>query len=80
MRSDESGTLIICIYVDDVLCLGTQMSIEKGIQDIKKYYSIKRTSKVQEYVGCTFLQDLQNKKIFFCQPGLISRLEKEFST
>jgi hypothetical protein len=78
MRQDESGILILCIYVDDVLCIGTSASIEKGIKDILNYFTIKHTKEVKEYVGCSIVRDIKTKKIYFCQPGLINRLEMEF--
>jgi hypothetical protein len=72
MRQDESGILILCIYVDDVLCIGTSASIEKGIKDILNYFTIKHTKEVKEYVGCSIVRDIKTKKIYFCQPGLIN--------
>ena len=72
MRQDENGVLILCIYVDDVLCIGSSASIKKVINDILKFFTIKHTKDVKEYVGCSIFRDIKNKKNYFCQPGLIN--------
>lgn len=77
-RHNEYGIIILCVYVDDVLCIGTPEAINSAIVDIKKFYNIKHSDKVTEYVGCTFLSSGKTKDLFLCQQALIDRMEKEF--
>jgi hypothetical protein len=79
-RTNGKESLILCIYVDDILCIGNKKEIDCGIQELQKYYNIKRTMEVREYVGCTILRKEEDKnKLFLCQPELINRLVREFS-
>lgn len=78
LRADDNGTVILCIYVDDVLCIGDQHAINKAISDIASVFSIKQTTEVREYVGCTFLHSLDENTMFLCQTELINQMEKEF--
>ena len=77
-RENNDGMIIICIYVDDILIVGSQSSIEAAVQDLKTKFTVKRVGTLQEYVGCTVLRSGREKKVQYCQSGLISRLEKDF--
>ena len=50
-KKDESGTIIICLYVDDLLCIGDKKAIEKFKRDIKKFFNTKEEVTFDEYVG-----------------------------
>ena len=51
-RNDEHGTAILCIYVDDVLIIGNQSTINKTIEDIEKVFDIRKEGKLHDYLGC----------------------------
>ena len=68
----------LCIYVDDVLCIGHDNLIRKVIQDIKTRFSIKEIGKMSEYVGCTINQ-VENG-VYLSQRDLIFKMQESFST
>jgi hypothetical protein len=69
---NQFGFVILCISVDDVLCIGNKEAIDSAVDDINQVLSIKRTKEVKEYVGCTFWKDEKNNCLFLCQPDLIA--------
>ena len=53
MRKDEEGIVVICVYVDDVLCFGNEESVKEAIKEIEKLYKVKRTGNLGEFIGVT---------------------------
>jgi phosphotransacetylase len=58
-RKDESGTELICVYVDDCLITGERTAIHNAINDIESRFETRRLGTLNEYIGCTF-QDMKN--------------------
>ena len=52
MRNDQNRTIIVCLYIDNMLCVGDKEAIEAFKKEIKKYFVTKEEGKVQDYVGC----------------------------
>ena len=52
MEENENGIVIICLYIDDMLCVGDKLAIEKFKKEIKKYFVTKEEGAVNEYVRC----------------------------
>ena len=77
-RENDDGMVIICVYVDDILIVGSQQSIEATVRDLKTKFTVKRVGALQEYVGCTVLRSGREKRVQFYQNDLINRLEKDF--
>ena len=42
-----SGTLILCVYIDDTLCIGNQKCIDKFKKDIKEHFTVKEEGKMK---------------------------------
>jgi hypothetical protein len=78
IHKDKYGTVMLCVYVDDVLCIGDIVAIQKAIQAIQKHFAIKQMSQVKTYIGCSFVWDNTKTKLFLCQPELIAKMKKDF--
>ena len=77
-RSDQDGTIILCIYVDDALMIGDDSAITKTVVQLRSKLSLKEVGILKEYVGCTIIHELEKKKLIMCQPDLLTKLEKTF--
>ena len=76
-RIDEKGTVIICVYVDDILCIGDRKAIDSVKEELAKHFSVKDEGKMGEYVGCSVIRDSIGNVIFH-QPHLIKKIKLEF--
>jgi hypothetical protein len=79
-RTDEQGTIILCIYVDDALMIGDDGAITKTVKQLREKLSLKEVGELQEYVGCTILKNREQNRLIMCQPDLLSKLEKKFKS
>ena len=54
MRTTEKGTVtvIVCVYIDDTLCLGKKEAISDFKNELKKHFAIKEEGEMKQYVGC----------------------------
>ena len=52
MRNDQNGTIIVCLYIDDTLCVGDKEALDAFKKEIKKYFVMKEEGEVEDYVGC----------------------------
>jgi hypothetical protein len=75
-RTTDSGTVFLCLYVDDFLLVGDNDAIVEAIQEIKAAYTVKELGPVEEYVGCNI--KFMGDKILITQPDLIQKLKKNF--
>ena len=50
MRNDQNGTIIICLYIDDTLCVGNKRAINIFKKEIKKYFVTKEEGKLDDWV------------------------------
>ena len=77
-QSDRSGTVILCIYVDDALMIGDDEAIKKTVAQLCSKLSLKEVGQLKEYVCCTILRRKGEKNLFMWQPDLVKRMEKIF--
>ena len=77
-RIDEKGIVIICLYVDDLLCTGDKDAVLQAVKDIKEHYNIKENDEgpESEFVGVTYEQTPDG--IVILQPDTIETLCKQF--
>ena len=52
MRNDQNGTVIICLYIDDTLCVGDTEALDTFKKEIKEHFITKEEGKVEDYVVC----------------------------
>ena len=71
------GTVILCIYLDDMLVVGDIEAIKAFKQEIKQFFNTKEEEPMEEYVRCKVVRKGNNKMHMF-QPGIMNNLEKEF--
>ena len=76
-RTDDNGTLIICVYVNDILCIRDRKAIDLIKKELSKYFSVKDERKMEEYVGCSVVQDVIGNVILH-QPHLLKKINLEF--
>ena len=71
--------LFIGVYVDDILCLGTNSDITNWFhQTISKYFTITINSKISSFLGMQVDHDITNKIITISQPGYIETILERF--
>ena len=68
---------MICIYVDDTLCIGDEKALEKFISEIKSYFNIIEEGTLDEYVGCE-LKKISENEITMMQSNLIKKIKRNF--
>ena len=72
-QSEDNGTLIICVYVDDILCICNQQAIDSLKVELAKYFAVKDEGKIEEYVGCLVMRNVVGN-IMLHQPHLIKKI------
>jgi len=77
-RNDRNGIVIIAMYVDDCLCIGTKQAIDQAIADIKSKFAIKVDGTFKEYLGCEVRFSRNRTTAWLGQPHLISNMERKF--
>ena len=77
-RENEDGIVILCIYVDDILIVGSSRGIEAAKRDLASRFSVKPIGKLQEYIGFKVIRAGRERRLLFCQTDLVLRLEKDF--
>ena len=75
---NDDGIVTFCIYVDNILCVGYKIGIEKTIKKLSTKFQVKQVGELNDYVGCTILRNGREKKAWFYQGDLFTCLEKDF--
>ena len=52
MTNDQNRTIIVCLCIDDMHCVGDKKAINMCKKEIKKHFVMKDEGKVNDYVGC----------------------------
>ena len=76
MRNDQNGTVIVCLYIDDTLCVGDKKALVTFKKKIKEYFVTKEEGKVDDYVG--YMIKRTNSGIILHQSDLIKKIEVQF--
>ena len=76
-RENENGTVILCIYVDDVCCVGDEAAIDEAIAEIEKIYTIKKLGEMKEYVRVT-VERTGDQTMWLSQPDTLEKMEENF--
>ena len=78
-QDSELGMLIVAIYVDDCYVVGTELSINKFISELKKAgLKLKIEDRPTDYLSCEINFDKEKTCAWLGQPHLIKRLDKSF--
>ena len=76
MRNDQNGTVIVCLYIDDTLCVGDKKALDTFKKHIKEHFVTKEEGKVEDYMGCMIKRI--NSGILLHQSHLIKKIELQF--
>ena len=76
-RTNGNGTVLVCVYVDDTMCVGDRKAIDELKKQLEQHFSIKDEGSMEEYVGCTVTRGNQGT-LTMRQPHLLRKIEKEF--
>ena len=76
-RKNEHGILIVCVYVDDTMCIGTREAIDEFKNELKEVFNTKDEGKMEEYVGCSVIRK-DNGKLMMHHPHLLRKIKREF--
>ena len=77
IRTNNSGTVILCLYIDDICCIGNQEAINDFKRELKKSFNTKEEGNMTEYVGCK-LNRVEKRLLVMHQSDLIKKLIKNF--
>ena len=74
-KTTDKGTVIVCVYIDDTLCVGEKEAITEFKRDLKKYFDTKEEGEMYEYVGCK-VRRKNRSELFMYQDDLLRKLVK----
>lgn len=77
MRSNNAGTVVICVYIDDTLCAGNEEALDIFKKELKSFFATKEEGKMDEYVGCQIKQ-VSKDIIVMYQSDLLNKLKRTF--
>ena len=76
-KKTDKGTVIVCVYIDDTLCVGNKEAIADFKQELKQYFDTKEEGEMYEYVGCK-VKRKSKSELFMYQDDLLRKIEKFF--
>ena len=77
-RETRLGIVIVCIYIDDTLCIGNKDALDGFKSAIKHFFKVKEEGPMTEFVGCSVTR--VGPKLYMHQKELIMRMEKAFES
>ena len=78
-NEDEKGVCIIRIYIDDMLIIGKEETIDDAIKVLQGHFQVKDPTSLEDYLGVQkIVQSDDGKKAWLGQPTIIKSLEKQF--
>ena len=77
-KRTEKGLVLIGLYVDDLLIIGSEQDIEIVINDIEKHFKVKIEGDLKDYLSCEIRFSKDGKQAWIGQPHLIKKMEKLF--
>ena len=75
-RQSDSGTVIVCLYIDDTLVIGNDAAVQSFKKELKLYFNTKEEGEMTEYVGCMVRRT--EDSIYLHQSDLIKKIERKF--
>ena len=77
IRTTNEGAVIVCVYINDTLCVGDKEAIEEFKIELKHHFLIKEEGEMQKYVGCK-VKKIGSKSLIMYQDDLFNKIEKIF--
>ena len=75
-RKGEFGILIISLYINDIMIIGSDYEIKNLKEVIRTHFKTKEEGEMRDYVGCMIKRE--KDEMFLHQTDLIEKLEREF--
>jgi hypothetical protein len=72
----EEGLVLIVLWIDDNLIIGSKKAVEKTKKDIMERFDCEDCGDIEEYVGCNMVRTKNLMK--FTQPGLMQGHNDKF--
>ena len=76
-RTTNNGMIVVCVYIDDILCAGNKEAIQEFKREIKQHFVIKEEGEMKEYVGCK-VKRTGEKSLIMYQDDLINKIDRIF--
>ena len=73
-KETKKGTIIVCVCIDDTLCVGDKEAINEFKKEVSLYFAIKEEGEMKEYVDCKVERRGRDNLITF-QDDLINKIE-----
>ena len=70
--------VIVCVYIDDTLCIGNKAALNGFKSEIKHFFKVKEEGNMTEFVGCSITR--VKPKLYIHRKELIMRMEKAFES
>ena len=77
-KEDGKGVCIIIIYIDDMLIIGEEETIDDAIRVLQSHFQVKDPTSSEDYLGVQIVQSDDGKKAWLGQTTIIKSLEKQF--
>lgn len=77
-RKTKEGMVYLCMYVDDILCVGTPEAIQMAITDIREDFELTVDGTLTDYLGCEINFSSDGKAAWLGQPHLMKNLKSKF--
>ena len=77
LREDESGTVLICVFINDTLCAGPKKALDNFKTELKTFFATKEEGKMDEYVVCQ-IKRFNKDCLIMHQMELVRKLERIF--
>jgi len=74
---NEKGAIIVCVYIDDTLCVGDAGAVEAFKKELRAHFDTKEEGQMDEYVGCKVKRESDNELIMY-QDDLLVKIDKHF--
>ena len=79
-RLDDDSYIILCLYVDDMLVVGSNMDHIKGLKrQLAHAFSMKDLGAVKQILGMKICRDRKNRKLMLSQADYVERVLHCFS-
>ena len=51
------GLVVVCVYIDDTLCVGSKGALTKFKKEIAQHFAVKEERIMKEFVGCSVVRE-----------------------
>ena len=78
MRKNDAGTVVICVYNNDALCVGEKDALDQFKKELRTFFATKEEGTMDKYVGCQ-IKRINDDCMIMHQTDLLKKIERIFS-